>query len=114
MKLSAIIINYNSFHLTSDCIRSVISYTKDISYETILVDNASTKSDPGKFLEEFPGISLIRSAVNGGFAYGNNFGIEKSTGEYILLRNSDTVLKEESIFQSLGYLRNNKAVGVLG
>ncbi len=113
MTVSIIIINYNSFRMTSDCIRSVIRYTKEISYEIILVDNASAESDPGLFLNEFPGIRLIRSDKNGGFAYGNNLGIAAATGDIILLLNSDTVLTEDSISLSARYLMAHPGAGVV-
>jgi len=114
MNLSIIIINFNTFNLASDCIRSVIEFTTGVDYEIILVDNASVECDPQRFLKEFPGITLIKSPTNGGFAYGNNLGIENARGEYILLLNSDTILKEDSITKSLNYLKNYSNAGVLG
>ncbi len=114
MKVSVIIINYNTFKLTGDCIRSVIKETKAIDHEIVLVDNASTECDAGRFLEEFPHIRLLKSSVNGGFAYGNNLGIEKATGDYILLLNSDTVLTEDSISKSVAYLQSQPEAGVVG
>jgi GT2 family glycosyltransferase len=57
---------------------------------------------------------LIKSATNGGFAYGNNLGIEHATGDYILLLNSDTVLPEDSISKCIEYLNNHNEIGVLG
>ncbi len=114
MKVSVIIINYNSFALTANCIRSVISQTKGAGYEIILVDNASTECDADLFLNEFPAIRLIKSPVNGGFARGNNLGIEKATGDQILLLNSDTILKEDSISKAAICLENDPGTGVLG
>ncbi|HEV8283359.1 MAG TPA: glycosyltransferase family 2 protein [Chitinophagaceae bacterium] len=114
MDISIIIINYNTFDLTSDCIRSVIQFTSGIQYQIILVDNASTECDPEIFLKEFPGIILITSKINGGFAYGNNLGIKRATGEYILLLNSDTILRENNISKSLSYFREQKNAGALG
>lgn len=112
--VSVVIINYNTFSLTSDCIRSVKHYTKGEEYEIILVDNASAECDPVLFLDKFPGIKLIRSANNAGFAKGNNLGIEQASGDYILLLNSDTILKEDSIGNTVQYLRMNKEIGVIG
>lgn len=114
MDISIIIINYNTFTLTSNCIRSLIQFTADIDYEIILVDNASTECDPEEFLKEFRGIVLIKSAVNGGFAYGNNLGIQRARGKYILLLNSDTILQENSIPKCLSHLQNYERGGVLG
>ncbi len=112
--VSVIIINYNTFALTCNCIRSVIKFTQGVRYEIILVDNASTERNPDTFLEEFPALVLVKSKLNGGFAYGNNLGIEKSKGEYILLLNSDTVLEEDSISKSVGYFVKQNTAGVLG
>jgi GT2 family glycosyltransferase len=113
-KISIIIINYNTFTLTSNCIRSVIENTNNTVYEIILADNASTECNADKFLQEFPQIVLIKSATNGGFAYGNNLGIEKATGEYILLLNSDTILQEDTISKCVDYIKQQNNAGVLG
>src|SRR5712675_1513772 len=101
MQISIIIINYNTFNLTSNCIRSVIQFTRGLKYEIILVDNASTECDPENFLEEFPQVKLIKNKINGGFAYGNNEGIRQASGEFILLLNSDIVLQEDSVSKAV-------------
>lgn len=113
-QVSIIIINYNSFALTSNCIRSVIAATKGVEYEIILVDNASVECDADIFLQEFPTIKLVKSPVNGGFADGNNRGITVTTGEYLLLLNSDTILNEDAISTTIQYIKDQPAVGVAG
>lgn len=113
MKVSVIIINYNTFSLTADCIRSVMEHTKGTDYEILLVDNASTESDPGRFQELFPAITLVRSPRNGGFADGNNQGIAAASGDIILLLNSDTVLKEDSISLSARFLQDHPDTAVV-
>lgn len=92
MQLSIIIINYNTFQLTSNCIRSLEEKVTGITYEIILVDNASSECDPSLFLKKFPFIKLIINKENSGFTGGNNTGIGQASGEYILLLNSDTEL----------------------
>jgi len=114
MKVSVIIINYNTFNLTSNCIRSVVKESKAVNYEIILVDNASTECDAENFRQEFPNIKLVKSRINGGFAYGNNLGIEQSTGDFILLLNSDTNLQEDSLSKAAGFLKQHPETGVLG
>jgi GT2 family glycosyltransferase len=114
MDVSVIIVNYNTFTLTSDCIRSVMSHTKAVTFEIIVVDNASMEQDASDFLIEFPQIKLIKSDRNGGFAVGNNLGIKEATGEYTLLLNSDTYLKEDSISLAVEFLKQNKKAGILG
>ncbi len=104
--VSVIIINYNTFQLTCDCIRTVQSFTKDVAYEIVLVDNASTIDSPDDFLVQFPDIKLVKNPVNGGFAQGNNLGIAHSSGDIILLLNSDTLLHDDCISKAATFLQN--------
>lgn len=113
MDISVIIINYNTFELTCSCITSVMEQACDYTYEVILVDNASTEIRSSAFLERFPSITLIESPVNVGFAKGNNLGILRAHGEYILLLNSDTVLKNDAIGICLSFLGADPSVAVV-
>jgi GT2 family glycosyltransferase len=98
MQVSVIIINYNTFEYTCNCIQSLIDKTESVDYEIILVDNASSECNADLFKEKFPQIILIKNSENSGFAAGNNLGIKRAKGEFILLLNSDTILIENSIF----------------
>jgi len=91
-----------------------VQFSSGGNYEIILVDNASTECDSQNFLTEFPQLRLVKSQTNGGFAYGNNLGIQIAKGEFILLLNSDTVLTENSAFKCLSYLKSIKGVGAGG
>ena len=113
MDISIIIINYNTFTLTCDCIRSIFDKTKDIEFEIILVDNASTECSANLFKEQFPQINLIQSPTNVGFAKGNNIGIAQSAGDYIVLLNSDTTLYNNAIELAFDYISRDETVGVL-
>jgi len=113
MDVSVIIVNYNTYKLTTNCINSVILYTKGIAYEIILVDNNSVEQEPVPYEVLFPDIKVIRSKENGGFAKGNNAGINVALGNYLLLLNSDTILKENSIKITYDYLKKHPEVGVV-
>src|SRR4051794_26006845 len=104
-EVSVIIINYNTFKLTADCVRSVIKETKEAIYEIILVDNASPDDSADELVRLFPQIFLVRSRINLGFAKGNNLGIAHARGEFILLLNSDTILVNDAISVALKKLR---------
>ncbi|MDX2304265.1 MAG: glycosyltransferase family 2 protein [Microscillaceae bacterium] len=112
-ELSIIIINFNTFALTSACIESIAAYTKGIDYEVILVDNASQECEPKLFKEKYPWIQLIESTQNLGFAKGNNLGLTQAKGEYILLLNSDTELINEAIPALVEKIRINSKIGAL-
>lgn len=112
IQVSVIIINYNTFRLTTEAIASVQQCTKGISYEIIVVDNASIECDPQRFVEEFPTVRLVRSPENSGFAKGNNLGIAHATGETILLLNSDAAVLNDAIALTYGALKADAQLGV--
>ncbi|MEI6947706.1 glycosyltransferase family 2 protein [Paraflavisolibacter sp. H34] len=114
MLVSIVIINYNTFALTCQCIQSVLDFTKGVPYEIILVDNASTECDPSLFKEKFPGIILVINPHNSGFAKGNNLGISFAKGDLVLLLNSDTYLTEDAISKSAQAWKDHPGTGVLG
>jgi GT2 family glycosyltransferase len=113
MQLSIIIINYNTFQLTCNCIQSIHDKLLDVEYEIILVDNASVECDANLFKEKFPQIKLIISPTNTGFTGGNNLGIEHSSGEYLLLLNSDTELINNAPKICLDHLIQHPEVGMV-
>ncbi len=111
--VSIIIINYNTFELTVNCIQSIYTTTKNIQYEIILVDNASTETNPDIFKEKFPDIILVKSKNNVGFSKGNNLGITKAKGKVFLLLNSDTIIKNNTIKTAYDYLLSDSKNGAL-
>lgn len=113
MDVSIIIINYNTKQMTSECIDSVIEHTKNIEYEIILVDNAS--SDGSKeFFEKDSRVRYIYSKRNAGFGAGNNLGAKYATGKYLLLLNSDTLLNNNAIKMFYDYAEANNQRCVYG
>ena len=113
MQLSIIIINYNTFTLTSNCIVAIKEKLIDVEYEIILVDNASVECDPNLFKEKFPSITLIKSTTNTGFTGGNNLGVAAAKGAYLLLLNSDTELINNAPKICLDYVMQHKNVGMV-
>lgn len=116
MKVSIIIVTYNTKVLTDECIRSVQNFTNSIAYEIILVDNASTDGSKA-FFETRPDITYIYSPENLGFGRANNLGIEKAAGEFVLFLNSDTLLKENSLKKMCDFFskyEENLNIGSLG
>ncbi|HTH54668.1 MAG TPA: glycosyltransferase family 2 protein [Cyclobacteriaceae bacterium] len=111
--VSIVIINYNTFELTSSCIESILTKETNLASEIILVDNNSSEKDADEFKKKFPLINLIKSPINVGFAKGNTLGIAKSSGKYILLLNSDTVLRNNAITVACQFLENSRHVGVV-
>ena len=102
MKVSVIIVNYNTKELTSQCIRSILNQTCGVSYEIILVDNAS-RDGSKEYFENDTRIQYIYLETNGGFGFGNNRGIEIAHGDFLFLLNSDTILVNNAIKEFYDY-----------
>ena len=112
IQVSVIIINYNTFRLTCEAIASIQQHARGVSYEIIVVDNASTECDPGLFVEEFPAVRLVRNPENSGFAKGNNLGIQHAAGETILLFNSDAAVLNDALTLTYRALVADPRVGI--
>lgn len=94
--VSIIILTYNSEKYIEDCLKSVSGQTyKDV--EVIVVDNNSKDRTRG-ILEKINGNQrVILNNENLGYTGGNNIGIRKSRGEYIVVINPDVVLDENYV-----------------
>lgn len=108
--LSVIIVSYNTKQLLVDCIKSVIKNTKGINYEIIVIDNASIDGSI-KALKGLK-VKVIENEENVGFARANNQGIRLSKGKYILLLNSDTIVRDNVLFHMVRWMDNNTRVGI--
>ena len=92
MKVSIILVNYNSSALLRQCLKSIYEQTKEIPFEIIVVDNASSDNSREIVCSEFSNVQLIKSAENLGFSRGNNLGASLAKGTYLLFLNTDTIL----------------------
>ena len=115
-RVSIIIVSYNSLTYLKKCLKSIYQYSHYPNLELIIVDNAS-KDKTKKYLEKIktkdPKIKIILSRKNSGFSGGNNLGIKKATGEYIVLLNGDSIVTENWISKLIKHLENPK-VGLVG
>lgn len=102
MDLSIVIVNWNTKDLLNDCLISIYQETKDIHFEIIVVDNGS-KDGSLEILKKFPDVILIKNRRNLGYSKANNQGIAISTGRYVCLLNSDTIILDNA-FKKLVYL----------
>lgn len=109
--LSIIIVGFNTKKLLFSCINSVRKYTKGITYEIIVVDNGSSDGTQ-EAIKKIRGIKPILNQENFGFAAANNQGVKAAQGKYILLLNSDTELKEDSLSKMVGWMNKNSGVGI--
>jgi GT2 family glycosyltransferase len=104
--VSIIILNYNAGKLLLDCVKSIFDTSYD-NFEVIVVDNASSDNSHIKCKEQFNKILLIENKDNLGYCEGNNVGIRKSSGEFIIILNPDTIVESNWISELLNAYKEN-------
>jgi GT2 family glycosyltransferase len=118
----AILVNFNGFTYTKDAVYSLLKQ-KLSCHRIIVVDNFSSDNSCDELRNEFSGnemVVILRSDRNGGFAYGNNFGIKYAIHnfqfEFILLINNDTLSDPNVNLNFMEFYCKNKAslnIGIL-
>jgi N-acetylglucosaminyl-diphospho-decaprenol L-rhamnosyltransferase len=89
--LTIVIVSYNARDDLARCLDSLRAAPPAIGHEIVVVDNASTDGSAGA-ASALPGVRLIALPANVGFAAANNVGIRATTGDLVMLLNSDTLV----------------------
>jgi GT2 family glycosyltransferase len=114
MKLSIIILSFNTKDLVAACLDSIYKNLKGIEYEIIVVDNASYDGTVSMLKFQYKKVKVIENDKNYGFAKGVNMGTKKATGDVLLFLNSDTELpKDNHIKNALEELEKD-SIGIVG
>jgi len=109
--VSIIIVYYKTPVDTLELLESIKKLTYP-AVEIIIVDNSNDQTFHQKIKQDFPFVILVLSKSNVGFAGGNNLGIEKATGEYLLFLNSDTLVFPNSLEPMVEFLITHPEVGM--
>lgn len=113
-KISVIILNYNGYKNTIECVHSFnkIRIPQGFSLELVIVDNASIDNSVEILKKEFPHATLISNKVNLGYSGGNNTGISyalKNGASHIIILNNDTLVVRDTVYELIEALRTYKA-----
>ncbi|MEM8861306.1 MAG: glycosyltransferase family 2 protein [Chloroflexota bacterium] len=119
VKLSIVIVSWNTKKLLADCLDSLIPLAKNLEKEnlqlqTIVVDNDSSDGTVDMVKSEYPWVELLDEKRNLGFPGGNNLGFERCKGEYLLMLNPDTIVHDNAIESLISYLETRPNVGAVG
>ena len=113
-RLSIVIVSYNSRVDLEACLQSLTSSPPAIDHEIVVVDNASGDGTPSYLRDRWPGIRLLESRTNVGFASANNLGIRQTFGELVLLLNPDTIVPPRAVDTLVHALEVSPAIAVVG
>ncbi|TSA11181.1 MAG: glycosyltransferase family 2 protein [Deltaproteobacteria bacterium] len=104
MDISIIIVNWNTKDLLRNCLNSIYQTVQNISFEIIVVDNASHDGSVAMLREEFPQVTIIENTTNLGFGAANNQAISIMKGRYALLLNTDTILTKDAVYELFSFM----------
>jgi len=113
--VSFITINYNSSEYTIKLVDSIINHSLDISYEIIIIDNASEDIDflnLKSFSSKIEKIRLIRNRINSGFSSANMLGVNYAKGKYWFFINNDCILLNNSAKILKDFLDINQDIAI--
>ncbi len=114
-KVAIILVNWNSFQLTADCIASLDAMPYS-DYSIIVVDNGSEDRSGSLLKEKYDHIILIESPTNAGFTGGNNLGMQYAVDQgyiYALLLNNDTFAEPGFLEVLVNYMDIHPEAGII-
>ena len=114
MKLSVVIINYNTCDMLRLALNSVVRAAQDINSEIFVVDNGSADRSLTMLKDEFPDVNVIANTRNNGIAKAYNQAMSHVTGEYVLMVSADTITGKKTIEKALEFMDMHADAGGLG
>ena len=116
--VSVIILSYGDRNLTKASIHSL--FDCGLTYpnlEVLVVDNGSSSTDLDDIkssISTYPHVRVIENGSNLGFAKGNNVGLSRATGDYVMLLNNDTYVAPGAVHAMVRHLSRNPEIGAIG
>jgi N-acetylglucosaminyl-diphospho-decaprenol L-rhamnosyltransferase len=115
MMLAIIIVSFNARADLDECLGSVYAHPPTMTpFAVVVVDNASTDGSPEMVRNRWPSVRLIALPANLGFAAANNVGIRATSGDLILLLNSDTVITPGALDGLVSALQADPRAAIAG
>ncbi len=114
MKLSIIIVNYNVKEFLLNLLDSLHKATAKFESEILVVDNASEDGSVEAVKYRYPSVKVFENKTNIGFGAANNQALGEASGEYIVLINPDTIVKEDTFANLIKFLEQTPDAGMVG
>jgi N-acetylglucosaminyl-diphospho-decaprenol L-rhamnosyltransferase len=114
-EVRAVVVSWNGAHLLPHCLDSLVAQTVAADLEVVVVDNASEDGTAAVLSERYPGVILVRSESNLGFAGGADLGVAGFAGEFIALLNNDATFAVDAIEAMISVMQQpgNERVGAV-
>ena len=113
-QLSIVIVSWNVREPLLRCLQALPAAVEELSYEVIVVDNASEDGTVAAVQSFFPEVKVKVNQRNLFYAAAANQGLALANGSYILLMNPDMLPHPHSIARLLRYAEAHPRAGLLG
>ena len=115
LDLSIVILNYRTPDLLVDCLTALEQHPYTLgSSEIWVVDNASGDDTVARVREHAPHVQMMVNDRNLGFAAGNNRGMARADGRYIMLLNPDTRVHAGALDELVQFMDATPGAGAAG
>ena len=125
--VSAIVLNYRSPQHVVRCVQALLQQqfqNSDFKIQTskfdwleiIVVDNDSDDESIGVIrnrLSAVPDVLILENHGNNGFGKGNELGIRRAQGEYLLIINPDNELNPDALSLMVDAMERDPSIGIL-
>jgi GT2 family glycosyltransferase len=112
--VSVIIVTWNVKDLLLRTLARLPAACAPFTWETIVVDNASSDGSNEAVAAAFPATRYLYNDTNPGYAKGNNQGLALAQGDFLLLLNPDTAPDAGALACLVSFLQAHPAVGMVG
>jgi len=110
--VSVTIVLYNSAGVVGECLRSLAPDADAGFADVIVVDNDSPDDSAEVASRALPGVNLITSGVNQGFAHGANQALPHVRGRYWMLLNPDVVVPPGALRKLVSWMDDRPQIGI--
>ncbi len=114
-RICFVIINYNSFIDTKECINSLLNQTNK-AFDILIIDNNSMDNSLENLQAEFPDLIFIKNNENYGFTGGCNTGAKyciESVYDYVFLLNNDTIAHPQMMEHIYSFINIKPDISIL-
>jgi GT2 family glycosyltransferase len=112
--VSVVIVSFNTRDLLRECLTTLAAEAGGVTWEAIVVDNASRDGSAAMVETEFPDVKLVPSDVNLGFGAANNRAFPLARGRHVVLLNSDAFLTPGALARSVAHMDADPRIGLGG
>jgi N-acetylglucosaminyl-diphospho-decaprenol L-rhamnosyltransferase len=114
-RVRVVVVSWNGAHLLPSCLDSLLAQTVATDLEVVVVDNASEDGTGAMLSDRYPGVEVVHSESNLGFAGGADLGLAGFKGPFVALLNNDATFAPDAIERMVSVMEHpgNERVGAV-